>query len=551
MGARQVLTKPSATLRFRRGYRTGYGDALAVVRPGTLVELWKVLEAAVAADLVIIMQAANTGLTEGSVPHGDDYGRDVIVINTMRITGVTLISDNQQAVAYPGTTLHRLEQALKAVGREPHSVIGSSTLGASVIGGIANNSGGSLIKRGPAYTEMALFARIDETGQLELVNHLGIDLGDTPLEVLSQLDTKQIPATAVHQDGRAGHARNYHIKVRDINADTPARYNADPNELYDASGSAGRIAVFAVRVDTFPSDGETATFYIGTNDPLALTEIRRRMLSELEHLPVAAEYMHRGIYDIAARYGKDSFIVIDKLGTDRLPAMFAMKSRAEGILDKLKVFGSYFPDRVLQRIGYLFPHHLPGRMDAYRDKYEHHLIIKMSGAGIEEAKAFLTDFFGNQGHDGEFFEATPAESAAAFLHRFVAAGAAIRYHEVHQKDQVGLLALDIALPRNEVNWFEQLPPEIESQVKHKLYYGHFFCYVFHQDYVLEPGADEHEIKKQLLEICDARGAKYPAEHNVGHMYHAEAPLAEHYRSLDPTNTMNPGIGKTSKLKDWA
>jgi D-lactate dehydrogenase len=37
-----------------------------VVFPGTLLELWRVLSACVAADKIILMQAANTGLTEGS-----------------------------------------------------------------------------------------------------------------------------------------------------------------------------------------------------------------------------------------------------------------------------------------------------------------------------------------------------------------------------------------------------------------------------------------------------------------------------------------------------
>ena len=548
VGNHHVLTRPSATQRFRKGYRTGKGDALAVVRPGTLVELWKVLEAAVAADVVIIMQAANTGLTEGSVPEGHDYGREVIVINTMRIKGVTLIEDGAQAVCYPGTTLYRLEQTLKEIGREPHSVIGSSSLGATVIGGLANNSGGSLVKRGPAYTEMALFARINEEGKLELVNHLGIDLGDDPIQMLAKLDTKRIPAKYVHNDGRAGYSRDYHIKVRDVDADTPARYNADPSQLFEASGSAGRIAVMAVRVDTFPSEGESAVFYIGTNDPLVLTEIRRRMLTELENLPVAGEYMHREIYDIASRFGKDSFVTIDKLGTDRLPAMFAMKAKAENILDKAKVFKPYTPDRILQHVGNVFPEHLPTRMNQYRDQYEHHLMIKMSGDGIAEAKEFLTEFF--KDHEGDFFEANAAEAKYAFLHRFVAAGAAIRYHTMHSHEKVGLLALDVALPRNELNWFEELPPELDALIRHKLYYGHFFCYVFHQDYVLEPGVDEMSVKKKLLELFDARNAKYPAEHNVGHMYYSEEPLREHYHRLDPTNSMNPGIGKTPKLKNW-
>ena len=36
------------------------------------------------ADKIVIMQAANTGLTEGSTPKGT-YDRDVVLINTRRM----------------------------------------------------------------------------------------------------------------------------------------------------------------------------------------------------------------------------------------------------------------------------------------------------------------------------------------------------------------------------------------------------------------------------------------------------------------------------------
>lgn len=52
----------------------------------------------------------------------------------------------------------------------------------------------------------------------------------------------------------------------------------------------------------------------------------------------------------------------------------------------------------------------------------------------------------------------------------------------------------------------------------------------------------------MLELLRQRGAQYPAEHNVGHLYKAPENLARFYQENDPTNTMNPGIGKTSKHK---
>ena len=137
------------------------------------------------------------------------------------------------------------------------------------------------------------------------------------------------------------------------------------------------------------------------------------------------------------------------------------------------------------------------------------------------------------------------------LHRFAAAGAAVRFQAIHDKDVEDILALDIALRRNDQDWFESLPAEIEQQISHKLYYGHFMCHVFHQDYIVKKGCDPKKLKTQMLAILDERGGEYPAEHNVGHLYEAKEVLASFYKKLDPTNTMNPGIGKQSKLKNHA
>lgn len=548
VGHAHLLTDPAKTARYRKGFRSGHGDALAVVFPGSLLELWRVLSACVAADKIILMQAANTGLTEGSTPSGNDYDRDIIIISTLRLDKLHLLDKGEQVLAWPGTTLYSLEKALKPLGREPHSVIGSSCIGASVIGGICNNSGGSLVQRGPAYTEMSLFARIDEQGKLTLVNHLGIDLGETPEQILSKLDDERVTDGDVRHDGRHAHDYDYVNRVRDVNADTPARYNADPERLFESSGCAGKLAVFAVRLDTFPAEKRQQVFYIGTNQPDVLTEIRRHILAEFKNLPVAGEYMHRDIYDIAEQYGKDTFLMIDKLGTDKMPFFFTLKGRADAALEKVSLFKPHFTDRFMQKLGHAFPAHLPQRMKTWRDKYEHHLLLKMSGEGIDEAQTWLAEYFKTA--EGDFFACTPEEGSKAFLHRFAAAGAAIRYQAVHADEVEDILALDIALRRNDTEWFEHLPPEINDKLVYKLYYGHFMCHVFHQDYIVKKGVDPHDLKEQMLVLLRERGAQYPAEHNVGHLYEADENLQRHYRENDPTNSMNPGIGKTSKLKYW-
>jgi D-lactate dehydrogenase len=547
VGAAHVLTHDQATRRFRKGHRTGEGAVLAVVRPGTLLEQWQVLQATVAANRIVIMQAANTGLTGGSTPHGDDYDREIVLINTLRITGVQVIKQGEQVVCLPGATLDRLEQTLAPLGREPHSVIGSSCIGASVLGGICNNSGGALVRRGPAYTELALYARVRDDGMLELVNHLGISLGSTPEEILTRLEKGEYTeADVAHDTQRAASDPRYAEDVRAVDADTPARFNADPSRLFEASGSAGKLCLFAVRLDTFPKEASTV-FYIGSNAPDDLTAVRRHLLTALPRLPIAGEYIHRTAYDIGEKYGKDTFLLIDKFGTAKVPAAFALKSRVDGFFERFRLRG--VTDRVIQAVTNLLPSHLPPRMRQWRDRYEHHLLVRVSNDTAEATRAFLGDYF-SQSTTGAWFECDAEEGRKAFLHRFAIAGAAIRYREVHRGSVEDIVALDVALRRNDREWVEQLPTEVESDVVHKLYYGHFFCHVFHQDYIVKKGADPLAMEHRMWELFDERRAEYPAEHNVGHLYVAKPTLAGFYRELDPTNTFNPGIGHTSRLRGW-
>lgn len=550
VGHRHVLTRPSATARFRRGYRFGEGKVLAVVRPGSLVEQWRVLRACAAGRKIIIMQAANTGLTGGSTPDGDNYDRDVVIVSTLRLTGAHLIDDGRQVVCLPGATLNQLERVLKPLGREPHSVIGSSCIGASVIGGVCNNSGGSLIQRGPAFTQLALFARVDDAGRVELINHLGIALGGTEEDILRRVETGEFTeADVVHDNALSASDIGYAQRVREIDADTPARFNADPDRLFEASGSAGKVMVFAVRLDTFERPEGTTTFYVGANDPATLTRLRREILRDFKSLPIAAEYMHRDCYDIARVYGKDTFLAIRTFGAGSIQGIAALKSRLDALCEKLPFLPAFISDRLAQAMGRLFPEHLPARMNRYRDLYEHHLMLKVGSAGVDEARGYLSKAFASG--DGSFFECTPDEGERAFLHRFAAAGAAVRYRAIHHRRVSDIVALDIALRRNDREWREVLPDDISSQILHSLYYGHFFCHVFHQDYIVSRPHDPVDLEHRMLRLLDQRAAKYPAEHNVGHLYKAEPAQERHFRYLDPCNCLNPGIGKTSRKAGWA
>jgi D-lactate dehydrogenase (quinone) len=548
VGHRFVHTGARRTRRFRRGYRYGDGEVLAAVEPGTLLEQWQVLQACVIADVVIIFQAANTGLTGGSTPFGEGYDRPIVIVSTLRNKRIDLLDHGRQVLCMPGATLDQLERCLKPLGREPHSVIGSSCIGASVTGGICNNSGGSLVQRGPAYTELSLFAQVDAEGRLHLVNHLGIRLGSNPAEILERLDCGAYTAAEVDfPQGAQASDIEYKNHVRDIRASTPARFNADPRRHYEASGSAGKIGVFAVRLDTFALAEQEKVFYIGTSDPAELEAIRRHILANLQNLPIAGEYMHADAFRAAQVWGKDLYLFIRTFGTLNVPRAFAAKSWFDGLTERFGL-GKTISDHLLQFASRLLPEHMPKRLIDYRNTYPHHLMIRAGDACIAEMRQYLSSIFPSA--RGNFIECSEAEGKAAFLNRFTVGSAVVRYRAVHRRTVEDIVALDVALPRDTLDWFETLPPSICDKMMLKIYVGHFLCHVMHQEYLVRKGEDCEALEHELCALLDARGAEYPAEHNVGHLYEAKPALRDFYRSLDPTNTFNPGIGKTSKCRHW-
>lgn len=548
VGRRDVLTGEAATRAYRFGYRFGSGCCLAVVRPNSLVELWDVASACVDAGVIVIMQAANTSLTGGATPDGA-YDRHVVIVTTQRLRGLHLLYGGEQVVALPGATLNQLERRLRTIGREPHSVIGSSCVGASVVGGVCNNSGGALIQRGPAFTQMALYAQVDARGRLNLVNNLGVRLSETPRLALDCLERGAFSETDVESaPERSASDLAYANEVRRIDAETPARFNADPARLFGASGSAGRLIVFAVRLDTFPTQGATKTYYVGADAPATLTDLRRHMLAHCTSLPISAEYMHRDAFRLAERYGKDTFLAVSLLGPDRLPAFFRLKASFDGLTARLPWLGRRLSDRVMQWVMDALPSHLPQRLRHVGKRFEHQLILKLDLPASDELGSYLSKL--KEDPAVAVLECTPEEAQKAALHRFAVAGAAIRYRAVHSSIVEDLISLDVALRRNDRDWVERLPDDIADKLIAKIYYGHFFCHVFHQDYLVAKGHDAPQLEGAICEILDGRGAEYPAEHNVGHIYKAKPQLASFYRSLDPTNCLNPGIGRTSRAKHW-
>ncbi len=119
-----------------------------------------------------------------------------------------------------------------------------------------------------------------------------------------------------------------------------------------------------------------------------------------------------------------------------------------------------------------------------------------------------------------------------------AAGAAIRYQAVHADEKWKISSRWISpcaatIPTGS----EHLPPEIDSQLVHKLYYGHFMCHVFIRPY------REERRRRPCAESANAGVAVRRSKHTGGAQRWTSRESAEtltrFYRQNDPTNSMEP------------
>src|SRR5690606_8636341 len=374
-------------------------------------------------------------------------------------------------------------------------------------------------------------------------------LGSDPEEILGRLDRGDFSESdVVWDESKLASDPDYATIVRQVEKDTPARFNNDPRLLSGVSGSAGKVCAFAVRVDTFEKTAGESVLCVGTQDHEVLTRFRRHIMKNFHSLPLACEYLHREGHELAAEYGKDLYLFLKIFGADRIKLAYAAKSWFDGLTEKFGM-GRAISDRMLQFFSKLLPNHLPPRFAAFAKRFEHQVYVRVDRAAEAEMRAYLEQL--TAAGEIEFLDCTPDEAAAAFRHRYAMGGAAVRFRAVHSATVEDLVALDVAFPRNIEDWRDNVPAEIMQNIVRRFPCGHFLCHTFHYDYALKKGANWHDVEAALIEHFKARGAEVPSEHNVGHLYKAGDALVAHYRALDPTNSMNPGVGLTSKKKGWA
>jgi D-lactate dehydrogenase (quinone) len=384
-GKENVLLSTETNLTpYTKGTRIGQGDAEIIFRPGTLKEAVNGLKACVASDVVIIPQGRNTGLTGGSVPRPtSSQSRPTVVFNMTRLKTVHRLDD--QVLCFAGVGIHDLSILASQQNRESHSILGSVFLNPTVAAGLAFGSGGTQIRKGPAYTERALWCTVNKDGQVILHNTLGIgsnlltsssQSSTPPIEdegILGILDHHLNTIENVSKDIPASCAKKYTEHLCQID-DQISRYNADTSGI-DPCRSEGKVLILASIHDTFPIPKEKKSYWISCHSLEDAYLIRNKvLLDNSADLPISCEYMNQDSYEVIDSCGRILCYCLSFFGiNDKLFTLWNLKLFIESISSV--PFLNTLPDKLLYHLNPLFPTYLPPHIHSLHRTHSHHLLL--------------------------------------------------------------------------------------------------------------------------------------------------------------------------------
>jgi len=565
-----------------RGARVGASTVWLLAKPSTATEAAKSLAACVDATAPVVLQGANTGLTGGSLPFEGEDVEPAVLLNTRRLGRTALVDGGKRVLCEAGVGITTLAQEMRTVGRESHSVLGSVFLNPTVAAGVAFGSGGTQVRKGPSYTERALYCKVDADSRVLLVNELGIDglpEGEFPLdqpEGVALLEAYEAAvgkksaglSTATDCTRRASdtaYGRRMALMDGDI-----SRFNADTRGPH-VNRCEGKVLILATVHDTYALPKRKRSLWVSTDSTERAFELKRALFAaERERqsegggaggeepasgeegavlLPASIEYMNGDCVAAIDEAGRWLMAIIGLLGVESelLKYGFALKSAIERVPLLERV-----PDILLCTFNGLLPAQLPPAVQAQVAACDNHMLIDLCDYGHQEdAELFrrLEAFAASADASSSAASSPPvliyeaadaAEAKRLSLFRFVAAAVFKVY--CTGKGFTGM-SLDYVLP-TDVSTVPDLPVEAPKRPR----YSHFGCNVVHDDIAL-PGATTTEeyyaIKKQVKANVEALRGRLPSEHGHGTEYEAPEDTKQRWMEMDPTNALNPGVGGLS------
>lgn len=475
------------------------------------------------------------------MPRNEACDRPTVIINMTRLKQIHSVGD--QFLCLAGAGIYDLSRVAAAANRESHSILGSLFLNPSVAAGVAFGSGGTQLRKGPSYTERALWCRVTASGEVEIVNTLGLEAADED-ELLQRVEAGGLtPADfgAKEKNAPASSSAKYSEHVCRLDGEV-ARFNADTSGI-DPCRSEGKVMILASIHDTFPVPSAKQTLWISCQSLEQAQALKKEVLMcAPEDLPMSCEYMDRDCFDVIDSAGRVLCHSIERLGIgEKLSQAWAVKLFVESLPLPLC---ATMPDKLLYLVNDALPASLPPVIHAMGKKADHHLLVSLGefGSGnMERTVKRLASFRARREGEGvSVHVCSDADTPKVNYFRFAAAPA-FRTWCVGRGSQG--LSIDYAQAKHDITApdFSKVLQTAETPLV-RMRYAHLGCNVVHEDIAFASGVDVLACKDKIKKEVEAKGGMLPAEHGHGTEYCAPISTQDRWKRIDPTNTMNPGVG---------
>jgi D-lactate dehydrogenase (quinone) len=490
--------------------------------------------------------------------------------------------------------------------RESHSTLGSTFLNPTVAAGVAFGSGGTMCRKGPAYTERALYVKVDEDkwGRqiVRVVNTLDVDgledreekLGRNYRPVMDsvpyRLDTfgKYIKAgdkdmyyttdncqRAASDTGYAERLCQKQEEDASSSKNVVNRSNADTHGP-ECCRCEGKVIVLATVHDTFPKPKSTKTFWLSFDSLELAQQFREQVaLDNKNDVPIALEYLNQDAYEVIDQSGRFLAHCIHRIGmtSPLLRYLWHAKLYLEATMQKPGVV-----DQAWHDVNDYLPSVLPQPIQQMAIVYEHHAMLTIGEFGNGEMDRFLArmeqfvaDANSNNNPNASDDSSSPLSSSTDINQGFSSSKTwkpvdqkgrnRIKVYECQAPDEASRLSAVrfVAAPAfrtwcvaHGVSGFSvdyALPgrgrsiPTMTVDPLKRMRYSHFACNVVHEDIAYPIDHDVDAIKHALKKTVELEcGGRLPAEHGHGTEYVAPPEAQERWKKMDPLNVLNPGIG---------
>ena len=379
---------------------------------------------------------------------------------------------------------------------------------------------GSQIRKGPAYTQRALYLRVapDKYGKhmVKVVNTLGID----------DFDSEEGEFAAhKHWDSVIPLLDAYVYEVNNSN-DEEGQFMKSSNETYgkrpsrdltyqenlcamdetvsqcntsglDCNGSEGKVLILATVHDTYPKPQRTKTYWLSFDDLETATNFRNEVyLDNPTDMPVSMEFLDRDAFEIIDQAGRflGHFVKYFGCNSPVVAAAWDFKQQIEGLDIK---GASTFPDIFQYHINNMLPAVLPQEIMDMGKKREYHVAMTVGDfdGSLDRFEKRFAKYRQRYGEKMDVHECTTwAEQEGIRAFRFVATAAFQTYCA-----GTGLQGLGVEYFLPIIDTSNPQLPSGNDPVKRMLY-GHLGCNLFHEDLAYKLGIDTQKAKREFQHV---------------------------------------------------